>query len=221
LENYAYVYKWYLFPSISNSIIIASGTVVLSLILGSMAAYGFSRGRFKRKDNMMLFILSTRMMPPIAVALPFFLLFKTVHLLDNHISVMLVHSIANIAFVVWVMKGFFDEVPVEIEEAAFIDGCSRFRTLTRIVFPLTAPGMVVTAIFTFVFSWSEFCFAYVLTRSRATTLPVQMLALQSIRGAEWGRISAFSIMGVAVIFVLALSLQKYLVRGLTFGAVKG
>jgi len=161
------------------------------------------------------------MFPPIAVIIPLFLLLKRLGLIDTYAGLVGVYCTFNIAFSVWLLTGFFEEFPRDIEEAAMVDGCSRGAALIRIVIPLVAPGIVVTGIFCFIFSWNEFMFALILTREAAKTVTVQLSAFQSPTKILWGEMSALIIIAVVPILIMTMAVQKYLVRGLTLGAVKG
>jgi multiple sugar transport system permease protein len=149
-----------------------------------------------------------------------FLLLKEVSLIDTHAAVILAHLVVTLPFAVWMMRGFFMELPHELEEAAQIDGCSKWQAFTRIALPLTAPAIAITALFCFIFSWNEFVFALVLTRRVAITMPVVVAGLHSIKGVLWPQMTAISAMGLLPILAIALVAQKYLVRGMTMGAIK-
>ncbi|MGH6915231.1 MAG: carbohydrate ABC transporter permease, partial [Geminicoccales bacterium] len=157
-----------------NSVIVAGGNTLLSLLLGLPAAYAFARLRFRLCHDLLVWILSVRIAPPIAVLLPFYLIMREIGLLDRHLALILIYLTFNLPFLVWIMKGFFEEVPIELEEAARMDGLSTLETFRAVVLPLVRPGIVITAIFAFIFSWNEFLFALVLTNQRAQTLPVAM-----------------------------------------------
>lgn len=205
---------------IFNSLIVAFGTTAFSLTFGTMAAYAISRIRHKRMDDVAFWILSMRMFPPIAVVVPYYIIFKMVGLLDTPLALIIVYSTANIPLTTWLMKGFFDEVPTALEEAAAVDGYGVFETFWRVTLPLAAPGLAVSAVFCFIFSWNEFLFALMLTGSRAQTVTVAVMSFWSSDAVQWGRIMAgsFIILIPGVVFVLTC--QRWLVRGLTMGSVK-
>lgn len=205
---------------ILNSLIVALGSTVSSLTIGSLAAYAISRIRHKRMNDVAFWILSMRMFPPIAVVVPYYIIFKTAGLLDTPLALIIVYSTANIPLTVWLMKGFFDEVPTALEEAAAVDGYGLLETFWRVTLPLAAPGLAVTAVFCFIFSWNEFLFALMLTGSEAQTATVAVMSFWSSDAVQWGRIMAgsFIILIPGVIFVLTC--QRWLVRGLTMGSVK-
>lgn len=205
---------------ILNSLIVALGTTLVSVTLGSLAAYAISRIRHKRINDVAFWILSLRMFPPIAVVVPYYIIFRTFGLLDTPWALIIVYSMANIPLTVWLMKGFFDEVPTALEEAAMVDGYGIVETFWRVTLPLAAPGLAVSAVFCFIFSWNEFLFALMLTGSEAQTATVAVMSFWSSDAVQWGRIMAgsFIILIPGVIFVLTC--QRWLVRGLTMGSVK-
>jgi multiple sugar transport system permease protein len=203
-----------------NSVVLAVSTTLLAVVLGVVAAYGFSRYNFKGKKDIFFWILSVRMSPAIVAVIPLFLIIARIGLLDNLISVTVVYLLINLPFIIWVVKGFIDEVPIELDEAARIDGCSSLRTLVRIIVPVISPGIAATAILSIIFSWNEFLFALVLTGINARTLPVTILQFITLTGINWGPMCAAGTVTIFPIFIFALSVQKHLVRGLTLGAVK-
>lgn len=205
---------------IGNSLIVALGSTAISLVFGSLAAYAISRIRHRRMNDVAFWILSLRMFPPITVVVPYYIIFKTAGLLDTPLALIIVYSTANIPLVVWLMKGFFDEVPSALEEAAMVDGYGILETFWRVTLPLAAPGLAVSAVFCFIFSWNEFLFALMLTGSKAQTATVAVMSFWSSDAVQWGRIMAgsFIILIPGVVFVLTC--QRWLVRGLTMGSVK-
>lgn len=203
-----------------DSLIISLATALVSLVIGALAAYSLARFR-TGGENFSFWILSTRMFPPVAVALPLFLIFKQFKLLDTHLALIIANTIFNLPFVIWLLKGFFEDLPPELEEAAFIDGCSHWGAFTRIALPLVAPGLVVTALFSFVFAWNEFMFALLLTRRRVRTLTIIVPSLVGGHEILWGEIAAIGTIAIIPGVILALLLQRYLIRGLTLGALKG
>lgn len=202
-----------------NSLIIAGFTTIISLLLGSLAAYSFARFRIGG-FHLPFWILSTRMMPPVAAIIPLFILMNKLGILDTPPAVIATHLILTLPFAVWMMRGFFVEIPVEMEESAMVDGCSRLTALRKIVLPLAAPGLVVTALFCFIFSWNEFMFALILTRRMATTIPVKMSGMYAAHGVLWSTMSALACLGIIPVIVLVITAQRYLVRGMTLGAIK-
>ena len=205
---------------VGNSLITALGSTIFSLTFGSLAAYAISRIKHKRMNDVAFWILSMRMFPPIAVVVPYYIIFKAVGLLDTPLALIIIYSTANIPLTVWLMKGFFDEVPDALEEAAMVDGHGLLATFWYVTLPLAAPGLAVSAVFCFIFSWNEFIFALMLTGSEAQTATVAVMSFWSSDAVQWGRIMAgsFIILIPGVIFVLTC--QRWLVRGLTMGSVK-
>lgn len=205
---------------IGNSLIVALGSTAFSLFFGTIAAYAISRIKHKRMNDIAFWILSMRMFPPITVVVPYYIIFQTVGLLDTPLALIIVYSTANIPLTVWLMKGFFDEVPQALEEAAAVDGYGLISIFWKITLPLAAPGLAVSAVFCFIFSWNEFLFALMLTGSSAQTATVAVMSFWSSDAVQWGRIMAgsFVILIPGVIFVLTC--QRWLVRGLTMGSVK-
>ena len=203
-----------------DSLVIAAASTLASVVIGSLASYSISR--FKTGgENFSFWILSTRMFPPVAAALPLFLIFKQLRLLDNHLSLIIANTIFNLPFVIWLLKGFFEELPVEMEEAAMIEGCGRLKVFRLIALPLIAPGLVATSLFCFVFSWNEFMFALLLTRRNVRTLTIIVPSLVGGHEILWGEIAAIGTLAIIPGVLLSLLLQRFLVRGLSLGAVKG
>jgi len=196
-----------------------STSIVISLILGIPAAYALGRFKFKGDNNISFFILSLRFMPPVIVALPLYLLVSKINMLDNYLVLILIYTIFNFPFVIWMMKGFFQDIPLEIEDAAQLDGCSRLKVIWFVI-PLVAPGIVATAIFSAILTWNEFIVALVLTGRQTRTIPVELMTNITSAGIQWGKLMAGGTMALLPIFVLALIIQKDLVRGLTLGAIK-
>ena len=205
---------------ILDTLIISGFCTLISLGVGALAAYSLARFRIGGK-NLAFWILSIRMLPPIAVVLPLFILYQTLRWLDTYQSLIITHTVMNIPFAVWVLKGFFEELPTDLEDSALVDGCNRFQAFSRIALPLVAPGLVATSLFCFIFSWNEFLFALILTRSHVRPLTVVISSLIGGHEILWAEISAVGTMASIPVIALAIFLQRYLVRGLTLGAVKG
>ena len=208
--------KWRYFL---NSLIISASATGIAILVGSLSGYAFARYNVGG-DTLPFWILSLKFFPPIAAAVPFFLMMNSLKLLDTHIAVIIPHLIITIPFAVWMIKGFVAEVPRELEEAAMIDGCSHLGVIRRVTFPLIAPGVVVTALFCFIWSWNDFLFALILTRNKAMTLPVAIAGMREAHGLMWGAVSATAAMATLPVLIMAILLQRYLVRGLALGAVK-
>ncbi len=207
-----------------TSAIVAVLSTACALVLGTLAAYALARFQLPRKldTRLALWILSTRMFPPIVTAVPLFLMMRDVRLLNTKASLIIVYTAFNLPFVVWMMRGFFMEVPREMEEAARVDGDSRLGALRRVVLPLVAPGLAATAVFCLIISWNEFLFALVLTQTDAAmTLPVGIAGRVTQYEIKWGVMSAAGVVAMMPILIFAMAVQRYLVRGLSLGAVKG
>ncbi|MGQ9501372.1 MAG: carbohydrate ABC transporter permease [Anaerolineae bacterium] len=203
-----------------DSLIVALSTTVVSMLTGSLAAYSLSR--FKTGgENLSFWILSTRMFPPVAAALPLFLIFKEFKLLDTHWALIIANTVFNLPFVVWMLKGFFDDLSPEMEEAALIDGCTHWGVFARVALPLITPGLVATSLFSFIFAWNEFMFALLLTRRSVRTLTVIVPSLVGGHEILWGEIAAIGTIAIIPGIILSVLFQRFLVRGLTMGAIKG
>jgi multiple sugar transport system permease protein len=222
LENYVKVFTATGFAkSFLDSLVIAVGSVLLCLLVGTPFGYVLARYSFPRKDDIGFFLLSTRMLPAIVVIVPFIRIFNFLHINDTYFGLILSHVLLNIALVVWMTRGFFDGVPKEIEEAAAIDGTTQLGTFLRIVFPITAPGVAATAILAFLFSWNELLFALTLTSFNIRTLPVFMAsAFVGYLAVNWGGLSAAGVVAIIPTTIFIIIVQKNIVRGLTFGAIK-
>ena len=206
---------------LTNSLIVSAIAVVLALVVGLPAAYSLARFNLKRKRDVLIWILSTRMAPPFAFIVPIFLIVRDLGLLDTHAALILVYLVFNLSFVIWILKGFIEELPKEIEESALVDGCTRLGAMRRITIPLIAPGIVVTLTLTFIFSWNEFLFANILTREVATTLPPAVAKYLTYMKLDWDVMCALSTIAIMPVLVLSLAVRRYLARGLTLGAIKG
>ena len=206
---------------LGNSLVVAVVTTVASLALGIPAAYALSRTRASAGGPVALWVLSTRMAPPIAFGIPFFLAFRSLGWLDTLGGLVLVHLTFNLSLVVWMMRTFFDAIPFSLEEAAYIDGASVTGALGRVILPLAGPGVAATAILCFLQAWNDFFFALVLTRSQAMTAPVAIVNFMNYAGWDWGRITAGSIIVALPVVLFAWPVRRYLVAGLTAGATKG
>ncbi len=207
-----------------NSTVVAASSTLLALVLGTLAAYGLARFRLPGglEERLSFWIISTRMFPPIVSIVPLFLLMNRLDLLNTRTSLALIYTAFNLPLVVWMMRSFFAEVPVELEEAALVDGMTRLGALLRVVLPLAAPGLVATTLFCLIVAWNEFLFALVLAQTDAAmTLPVGIAAQVTQYEIKWGAMSAAGVLAMVPILVFAFAVQRYLVRGLSLGAVKG
>ncbi len=220
-KNYVQIFQTSPFLRyILNSLIVASMNTFVVLALGSLAAYGLARFKFKGAENLAFWILSIRMMPPVAAIIPLYIIMNKLHLLDTPWCLVLIYLTFNLPFAVWMMKGFFEDVPREIEESALIDGCSEFDVFRKIAIPLVSPGLAATAILVFIFSWNEFLFALILTGTKATTLPVGIILYMKETGINWGYMTAGGILALVPVVIFTMLVQKHLVKGLTLGALK-
>jgi len=206
--------------SFGNSLLVSVLSTGLSLLLGVPAAYALSRWRFKQRRQVALWVLCTRMAPPIAFTIPFFLAFRWLGLLDTVWALVLVYLTFNLAIVIWMMQGFFDAIPTALEEAAWMDGCGIWSAFWHVTLPLTRPGLVATAVLCFIFSWSDFFFALILTRTQAVTAPVAIVNFLQYDGWEWTKIAAAGTMVMLPVLLFTVLVRKYLVHGLTAGGVK-
>jgi multiple sugar transport system permease protein len=207
-------------PRFINSLIVAFGSTFLAVLLGTLSAYGFSRFRVPLKDDLLFFILSTRMMPPIAVAIPIFLMYRELGLSDTRLGMILLYTSVNVSLAVWLLKGFIDEIPREYEEAAMIDGYTRFQAFIKVVLPQAATGIAATAIFCLIFAWNEYAFAVLLTSGEAQTAPPFIPIIIGEGGQDWPAVAAGTALFLIPIVVFTVLLRKHLLRGITFGAVR-
>jgi multiple sugar transport system permease protein len=222
LENYRDIITTkHIFDYAKNSLIIVIITTLLSLVLGSIAAYGFARFNFKKKESLAFGILSLRMIPPMATVIPFFVMARMLNVIDTKIVLIISYMLFNIPFTIWMMRGFFEEIPKEIEEAGRVDGCSHFKIFTKILLPLASSGLVATGIFCIINSWNELVFALFLTSVASRTLPTTVTFFLSVTGVLWGDMAAVGVLTALPVLIFAMIVQKYMIRGLTFGAVKG
>jgi multiple sugar transport system permease protein len=203
-----------------NSLVAAVVTTIIVVTIGSMAGFALAKVGAKFRENVMFFVLSTRMGPSVVFSLPLFLFYLNLSLIDTYVGLILVYTFYNLAFAIWLMHSFFREVPPDIEEASLLDGLSPLGSFRHISLPLVVPGLVATAIFVFIFTWNEFFYAFVLTRQTARTFPTMVPAFFGAYTVEWGQMFAASVMGVIPPLVFGLLVRRYLVRGLTLGQVK-
>jgi ABC-type glycerol-3-phosphate transport system permease component len=203
-----------------NSFIIAITSTLISLVLGSMAAYGFSRYTIKGGSLALGWILSLRFFPVVAMVIPIYVLFRAIGLLDTHIALILVYCIFNISFAVWFLKGFFDEIPASLEEAGRLDGYSPLQVFLRISLPLVRPGIITTSIFCLIQSVNEFLIALSLTARVAETTPVALAKLQTAVGPDWGKMSAAATLLMLPVLVFTILVRNQLIRGMSFGRLK-
>lgn len=203
-----------------NSLIVAITSTVLAVGMGTLTAYGFSRFRVAGKDDWLFFILSTRMLPPVVVAIPMFLMYRIFGMTDTHVGLIILYTAFNLSFSVWLMKGFMDEIPKEYEEAALIDGYSRMKAFFKIVLPEAVTGIAATAVFCFIIAWNEYAFALIMTNRRAQTAPPFIPAQVGSGLTDWTTIAAGTVLFLIPVAIFTFALRNHLLRGVTFGAIR-
>jgi multiple sugar transport system permease protein len=224
LETYiTYLTKHDLPARMLNTLIVAGGSGLISIIVGAMAGYALARIKLRGAATIGVVILLSRGVPPIALAVPMFLVARALGLLDHHITLILAYCTFLIPYVMWLMRGFFKALPEELEEAAKIDGCTRFGAFLRIIVPISLPGLLSTLIFSIILAWEELLFALVLTNRAASTVPVVVSGISgdTQNGANWGALTAVATMTFIPVVIFALLVQKWLIKGLADGATKG
>jgi multiple sugar transport system permease protein len=207
-------------PRFINSLVIAFGSTFCAVALGTLAAYGFSRFKVPLADDLLFFILSTRMMPPIAVAIPIYLMYRELGLSDTRLGMILLYTSVNVSLAVWLLKGFIDEIPREYEEAAMIDGYTRLHAFWKVVLPQATTGIAATAIFCLIFAWNEYAFAVLLTSGEAQTAPPFIPIIIGEGGQDWPAVAAGTTLFLVPILAFTVLLRRHLLRGITFGAVR-
>lgn len=212
--------NWRMGPRLWDSVVVAVFSTALAVAVATLAAYALSRMTFRGRHHLVAWVLSTRMMPPVAVAIPMFFIYKEISLLDTYTGVVLIHALMNLPLAVLLMKSFFDDIPVEIDESATIDGASRWTIFRRLVLPMAKGGIAATAVLCFIFSWTEFLFVLTLTQTGLKTIPVVSSSFVTSTGTAWGNMAALGAAAMIPAFVFILLVQKHLVRGLTLGSVK-
>jgi multiple sugar transport system permease protein len=205
---------------LKNSVIIAGVSTVASVVLGLFAAYAFSRFAIPGKGDLLFFILSTRMLPAVVITIPLFLMYRQLKLHDTYLGMILLYTVFNLSFSVWLLKGFIDEIPLEYEEAALVDGYSRLQTFFKIVVPQAVTGIAATTVFCLIFAWNEYAFALMLTSDKARTAPPSIATMLGRGGIEWSAIAAGSLGFLIPVVIVTFALRRYLLRGVTFGAVR-
>ncbi|MDA8218877.1 MAG: carbohydrate ABC transporter permease [Dehalococcoidales bacterium] len=221
LRNYADLLDTKFPLQLRNSAVVATTTTVLALVLGVPAAYALSRARFRHDRLLSLWILFSRMLPPMGLAIPFFIIYRDLKWTDTLQGLVVVYLTFSLALVIWTMRTFFDGIPRSLEEAAFIDGAGPLRTFLTVTVPLCGPGLAATAILCFLLAWNDFFFALILTRTQAMTAPVGIINFLNYEGWEWGKISAGGTVVMLPVVIFSLVVRQYLVQGLMTGAVKG
>lgn len=207
-------------PFLVNSVIVAVGTAIVSVALGTIGGYGLSRLDLSGKRHLAFWIISTRMAPIVVVVIPLFYLYNILGLLNTRIGLIIAYTTFNLPFAIWMMRSFFDEVPVALEEAARVDGATKWQAFRKVSLPLVVPGMGATAIISIVFSWNDFIFALIFTSNNTQTMPVAAAQLVTQTGTLWGQVMATGIVILLPMVTFGIIVKKYLVSGLTMGAVK-
>jgi multiple sugar transport system permease protein len=219
--NYAALWESDFRRSFSNSAIASTVSTALAMLVGVPGAYALSRMTVRAEKSLSLLVLASRMAPPIAFTIPYFLAYRYIGLLDTLTGLILIYLTFNLSLVVWLMRSFFDSCPRSLEEAAWIDGATQWQTFLRIVLPISAPGLAATAILCFLYSWNDFFFALILTRKEAMTAPVAVVNFMNYEGWEWGKIAAGGTMVMLPVLVFSIAVRRFLIHGMTAGAVKG
>ena len=212
--------NFYMAPRLWDSIVVAAGSTAFAVAVATLAAYSLSRMEFKGRHAFVGWVLSTRMMPPVAVAIPLFFIYKDVGLMDSYLGIILIHTVMNLPLAVLLLKSFFDDIPKEIDESALIDGASRWKIFWRVVLPMAKGGIAATAVLCFIFSWTEFIFVLTLTQTGLKTVPVVSSSFVTSTGTAWGNMAALGVAAMVPAFIFILLVQKQLVRGLTLGSLK-
>jgi multiple sugar transport system permease protein len=221
LENYRHLFDEFRFIRVlTNSLVITVSTTSVVIVLALLAAYALGRMDIRGGKHVALWMLSLRFMPPIAIVLPFFIVWQRIGLIDTHVGLILIYVAFNLPFAIWMLRGFMVEVPRDLDEAATLDGLGHVAILRRIILPVIAPGVAVTAIFTFMFSWNEYLMALVLTSRNATTVPVTVSKFIQAYSILWGDVGAAATIELLPVLLVVFLLQRHIMRGITLGAVK-
>jgi len=220
LENFEEASRYGAFEAIKNSIIVTVGGVILALILSVFAAYAFSRFPVKGKNILMFYILSTRMMPPIALVIPIFIMFQKIGLKGTYAGLILMYATISLPFSIWMIKSFIDDIPRDVDQAALLDGHSLSYILFKIIIPMVMPGIIASMVFAAITIWNEFVFALLLSSLDTRPTSVLLSSIRGERGFNWGRIAAIEVVYILPIIIFVFLVQKHLLRGLTFGTVR-
>jgi len=220
IEAYRKIITGGMLKSFKNSLLIAGVDIILAISLSIPAAYSLARFKSKFNENIGFWFLSIRMAPAFGVIVPIYIVIRNIRLLDTTLAVNVAHLLINLPFAIWLLKGYFEEIPVEIEESALIDGANRLQSLVRVVIPMSMPMVISVTILTFMFSWNEFLFAFILTSNKGVTVPVLVASLAGTMTFDWPLMCAVSIGAMVPAFTFVFVVQKYIVRGLTLGALK-
>lgn len=221
LEHFHYVLNNSFLSYMGTSFLLALLSTTLVVLIGTPAAYAFARFDLAYRDDLFLFVLATRMAPPICLVIPFYLIFTKTGLLDTYTGLTLAYLTFNLSFYIWVLRSFCRDLPVELEEVAMVEGYSRFTIFLRVVLPLLRSGIVSTGMLCFIFAWNEFLFAFMLGGEQVRTLPTAFPLLITTQGVRWGEMAIVGMISLVPVLIAVFLLQKHIVRGLTMGAVKG
>ena len=208
-------------PYLINSLAVSAGVLLIAIPLAIMASYVLSRYVFKGSTAILIWVLATQFIPRVVVVIPFFAMFRQIGLIDTRLGLIIIDLALILPYSIWLLKGFTDSLPTAVEEQAIVDGCNEFQVLTRITFPMLAPGVIVTTIFSFIMAWNEFLFALIITRDQAKTMTIGLLECVTQQGVKWEWMSATGMVVMVPVFIISLLIRKHFVEGLTMGAVKG
>lgn len=222
LDNFRVIFseRWNIGKNILNSTVVATSVVVIATPLAVGASYAFSRLVFPLKRTVFQWILLTQFIPAVAIVLPFYVMFRSINLLDTYVALIVVNLSVVLPYAIWTIKGFIDAIPIETEEAAIVDGAGRFRVIWDIVLPMARPGILTAAIFCFILTWNEFLFGYLLTRQHAVPLPVGLISFVLERGTVWELVAATGIIITIPMFFFAMAIQRHFTKGMNLGAVR-
>lgn len=221
LEHFSYVIEQGFHEYLITSILLGTISTLLVVIVGTPAAYAFARFEMRGRDDLFLFVLASRMAPPVCLVIPYYLIFARIDLLDTFVGLTLAYMTFNLSFFIWVLRSFCRDLPVELEEAAMLEGWSRFQVFRRVILPLLRNGIVATSVLCFIFAWNEFMFSFMLGGKAVKTLPVAIPTLITTQGVRWGEMAVVGVVALTPVLIAVFLLQRHIVRGLTMGAVKG
>ncbi len=203
-----------------NSLIIASFTTVIVVPIAVMSSFAFSRIKFKASNLVLTYVLACQFLPPVVYAIPYFSVMRTMGLVDTHLGLIIINLATCVPYCIWILLGYVDALPADIEEAAYVDGCNRMQAMVRVTVPLVMPGILTSTVMTFIMSWNEFLFASVMTSVRARTLPIALMTSYTNEGLKWGWMCAFATLIIIPVFCLAMPIRKHFVNGITMGSDK-
>jgi multiple sugar transport system permease protein len=222
LDNFIKIFQEPLdfWPKIVNTVIVVLVTVVISTPLAAMGAYAFSRYRFRGRNILFVVVLATQFVPAVVILMPYFTMFRRLGLYDTLFALIVVYVASAVPYGIWMIKGFMDALPREVEEAALVDGCNELGVLRHVTIPLSAPGVMITVTMTVIARWNEFLWAFILTKRDALTVMIGVYNTVTMKGIVWGQLSAGSMLVMIPVFLLSLRIRNYFIQGLTMGAVK-